>query len=256
MNKRVGLIHFLLISLSIMFLSANAYAEKRKLPVVYVKSVSLPDKINRSMQHYLDKDLFKSEVESAIIDSKKLTVANHNKEIRKAVLDEQAFSQSDLSEGNAAKDGQLLAANLIMFPSIKIFNVNSNSKAVPNIDNKFKVSHYGRLIADVKIVDTTTGQIVAKYDVETGFSTKPKIVNKVGGGPSRAYIHSHLIKKAALKISDKLIDSVFPMVILSVKGDRMWINRGKGNGLKVGDKLNIYHPGEELIDPQTGSYCN
>jgi hypothetical protein len=61
-----------------------------------------------------------------------------------------------------------------------------------------------------------------------------------------------MAKAVAAQMADQLVDAVFPMKVLNVQGDQVWINRGKDGGLKKGDVLKVFRPGVALIDPDTG----
>jgi hypothetical protein len=53
-------------------------------------------------------------------------------------------------------------------------------------------------------------------------------------------------------MADHVIALGFPVEIIKVKGNQVYLNRGKDGGFKNGMVLNVYSPGEELIDPDTG----
>ncbi|MBF0446520.1 MAG: hypothetical protein HQL68_13135 [Magnetococcales bacterium] len=53
-------------------------------------------------------------------------------------------------------------------------------------------------------------------------------------------------------MADQLVDAVFPMKVMAVRGESFYINRGQDGGLQIGELLNIYLPGVVLIDPDTG----
>ena len=61
-----------------------------------------------------------------------------------------------------------------------------------------------------------------------------------------------MAKKVAAQMTDQLVDAVFPMKIININGKQVFINRGKDGGLKVGEVLKVFRPGEILIDPDTG----
>jgi hypothetical protein len=62
-----------------------------------------------------------------------------------------------------------------------------------------------------------------------------------------------MAKAVAAKLADQFVAQVYPMkVIKRTKTNQVDINRGKDGGLKVGDKLDVFFAGEELIDPDTG----
>ena len=49
-----------------------------------------------------------------------------------------------------------------------------------------------------------------------------------------------------------LFGSGLDVKVMSTKGTQVWINRGQDGGLKEGEVLQVYRPGEELVDPDTG----
>jgi hypothetical protein len=50
----------------------------------------------------------------------------------------------------------------------------------------------------------------------------------------------------------KVIDAIYPIRIIAVNADGASVNRGEGGGLSVGDTLDVYAEGQEMIDPDTG----
>ena len=244
--------HVLFLFFTVTLIISQGLQANKSLPVVQVKKSIVAGEISSHVKKYLTHEPFRLEIEAAILATNKLRIVNNNKQVRQAVLDEQDFSKSDLSKGNAASSGQLLASNYLVFPTIKTFSFYTKSEAIPNIANKFKRSSHGRLVVDVQFIDTSTNQIMDNYSVSKSFSTNPVIVNKPSTYTSRDLVQKKLLQRAALDISSQLIDAIYPMRVLSVKGNKIWINRGQGSGLSVKDRLNIYKPGEPLIDPDTG----
>lgn len=57
--------------------------------------------------------------------------------------------------------------------------------------------------------------------------------------------------RTALPPQRELSSAIGPAVIISVEGEQAYINRGYEDGLRVGDRFEIYRKGEELRDPQT-----
>ncbi|MCD8339277.1 MAG: hypothetical protein LUC43_03625, partial [Burkholderiales bacterium] len=55
-------------------------------------------------------------------------------------------------------------------------------------------------------------------------------------------------------LANQLSDTVFPITIIKVQGNQLYINRGNDGGLKLGDQFIVYQPGEDLVDPQTGEH--
>ncbi|MBF0195890.1 MAG: hypothetical protein HQL71_15125 [Magnetococcales bacterium] len=109
----------------------------------------------------------------------------------------------------------------------------------------------------MQVLNTTSGQIMTTFYLKSSFATKERRVDiRMQGeshrGPPNSKFFSKLAKKAAANMADQLVDAVFPMKVMAVRGDRLYINRGQDGGLLDGELLNIYMPGVLLIDPDTG----
>jgi hypothetical protein len=55
----------------------------------------------------------------------------------------------------------------------------------------------------------------------------------------------------AQKVSDRVLDVLFPIKVLIKNDIEITINRGDGGGVAVGDTFNVFALGQELIDPDT-----
>lgn len=172
------------------------------------------------------------------------------KETLKTIREEQKFAASDFAKGNAAREGQFENANFLVIPTVQNFKFYRSTKPVPNIANKFIRRDSGLLEINAQAVDTTSGAIKATFYLKSSFATRDAVVNSKGGSP-RSVHFVKMAKNVSAQMADQLVDTVFPMRILSRLANQVWINRGKDGGLKVGDILNVYRPGEELIDPDT-----
>jgi len=191
-----------------------------------------------------------AEMESAIRNTRKFDIVSRRKDVLAIIRKEQQFAKSDLAKGNAAKEGKLENVNYIVIPVVQDFKFYRSTKAIPNISNKYLARDVGLLQINAQIVDTTTGQIKAAFDLKSSFATKPRVSNRKGGKPNTIYF-TKMAKDISAQLANQLIDTVFPMVILSVNGNQVWINRGHDGGIKKGEILNVYKPGQELIDPYT-----
>ena len=92
---------------------------------------------------------------------------------------------------------------------------------------------------------------MSTFYLQTAFSTPWRVVNWVGKVPGPEHF-TKLSKDAAAQMADQLINLAFPMKVIKVDGRQLWINRGQDGGLASGDKLAVYRPSGELIDPDTG----
>ena len=246
MFVRKSVIFFIIVSC--FSLSAAHAAEK---PRIAIMTPSISEGVSNSVKRYLHLDMIVSQLEKSIQSSRKFAVITRDKSNMTALLTEQAFSQSAASSGNAAKSGMMDATNYLVMPLIKDFVFYRKSTPVPNIDSKYSRKDSGRLKVEIQIQSTTTGEIKAIFDLVSSFAIKAKVVNKKGGAPNPIHYET-MVKKIAASAADQIIDTVFPMKVISVDGQSIFINRGKDGGLKKGDKLILFSPGAAMIDPDTG----
>ena len=218
--------------------SANAAMEK---PRIALKPPSIGNTVNKNARRHLDVEVLAAEMEAALQGTRKFEILNRNKGILKAVRDEQQLVSDEI---------EISGANYLVVTDVQDFVFYRKATPIPNIGNKYTRVDSGQLVLNVKIIDVKRNAVKMAFNLKDTFSTNKKVVNKRGGTPSRVH-YLGMAKKIAGKMADKLIDAVFPMVVIKAKDKKIWINRGQDGGLKKGDALNVYRVGEELIDPYT-----
>lgn len=232
------------------FLPQIAEAKQNKAQVFF-KEIIVSDTIKQSMRKRLDTGRLMAELEESVQGSRKFVVLTRQTAILKAIREEQKFAKSDMTAGDAAFEGQLSNADYILFPEVSSFSFYRNVEAISNLPGKYRRWDIGSLRLNVKVVNTVTGQLAKSITSQVDFKTKPELTSKKGGVPEAGHFSS-MAKKAAVQLTDKLVDFLFPMKIMKSDGKQVWFNRGQDGGLKKGQILNIYSPGEELIDPDSG----
>lgn len=248
MHKKKYCLQFFIIFLICICLSTFAHAERSSL---FVKDIIISKHVSSRSEPYLDKTLLLTEIESAIGRTNKFKVLTRQKEYLKTVRKEQKFSKSVFTAGDAAFENQISNADAIVMPEVLTFSFYRESKPIPNLAGKYQYRNIGALEMNIKVIDTTTAQILASFPLKQGFATKRQISSQKGGVPSKSYF-SEMAKKISVKIADAIVDHAFPMKVVKVKNLKVWLNRGKDGGLSARQKLYIYSPGEALIDPDTG----
>jgi len=229
-------------------MTSNAHAEEK--PRIAVLEPKISASISKHAAKYIRLDMLWGELERSLQNGRKFAVVTRDSSKMKALMNEQAFSKSEASRGNAATPGLMDATNFLVMPTVKDFSYFRTSTAIPNIDSKYRNKDSGRINLEVQIIDTTSGEIKATFSMTESFASKSTIVNKRGGTPSPIY-YEKMVKKLAAKTADQLVDTVFPMKIINVQKRTVFINRGQDGGLKKGDTLALFSPGVALIDPDT-----
>ncbi|GAB6039531.1 FlgT C-terminal domain-containing protein [Endothiovibrio diazotrophicus] len=230
-------------------LPVTGWGEPLEKPRVAVKTPNT-DGVKGRAATRLNTDALVAEMEAALQKSRKFEVLTRQSGALAQIREEQQFADSDLAKGNAAT-GKLENANYLVLPTVQTFSFYRTTTPIPNIDDKYSRQDQGSIEIQVQVIDTSSGGIKTTFFLKSGFSTRPEVVNTRGGVPAAGHF-STMAKRVAAQLADQLTDTVFPMRVITTKGNQVWINRGKDGGLKKGDLLNVYRPGEELIDPYTG----
>ena len=189
-------------------------------------------------------------IENAILASRRFDLVTREKRELEALVKELEFSASSATSTDGPNKKLLQAASFMVLPVINDFYFYRSINAVPNIKNKYFRQDHGGLTIDVDILEVETGQKKAAFSVSEKFVSSREIVNTKKGSPGTGRFLG-LTKGVSAKLVDKLIDTVFPMLVIKVSGNNIWINRGQDGGLQKGDVLEMYRPGEELFDPYT-----
>ena len=153
----------------------------------------------------------------------------------------------------AAKMGQILGLNAIVTGAITAYS--ETEEGYDYIVSKGK-KQIARVTVDYRIVDTTTGvQLLA----DSGAGIYEKKAGSVLGMGTKAAYDTDLrdgalrdaLTKAMVNMMKQLESQPWKGKIAKVAGNKIYINAGRKTGLKVGDKLDVYHVGEDIIDPDT-----
>jgi len=238
---------FLLVATSWNVVNADPMAKPR----IAVLEPTAGEGISKWSKKYLNLSTIWDEMEASIQKSRKFEVLSRKEEVLIGIRQEQEFANSELTAGDAAPEGQIKNANFQIRPVVQDFKFYRSSKPVPNLDNKYFRTDSGMLQMNAQIIDVATGGIKATFYMKSNFATKREVVNSKGGAPSTVHF-TKMAKAVSAQMADQLVDTVFPMKVLNVQGNQLWINRGTDGGLKDGDILKVFRPGVELIDPDTG----
>lgn len=179
------------------------------------------------------------------------------------ILAEQALGASGLvTPQTAAQTGKLLGVDIAIIGAVTEFghskgDIGGTAKGIGVGVSSQKVT----VAVDVRLVNTTTGEILAAENVRKEKSSRGLSFRKESlSFNNRNKFDQSLIGKAtrdAIEDVIKLLDDksssmVWQGKIVKADAGSVIINAGEEAGLKVGDVLTVYRQGEELIDPDTG----
>ncbi|MFQ5674491.1 MAG: CsgG/HfaB family protein [bacterium] len=179
------------------------------------------------------------------------------------ILNEQDLGTSGIvTPQSAAQVGKALGVELAVMGAVTEFGYKKSDTGGRIKGFGLGVQSQSATVAlDCRMVNTTTGEIVAAENVRKEKSSKGlKVSTRKLSFNDRKSFDESLVGKAArdaVKGVIKLIDKNAPKIpwqakVVTVKNGSVYINAGATSGLQSGDVFAIYQKGEELVDPDTG----
>lgn len=171
-----------------------------------------------------------------------------------SIMAQQRFGATGaVNPETAAEMGKILGLNAIVTGAVTAYS--EAEEGSDFIVGKSK-KQIARVTVDYRIVDTTTGvQLMA----DSGAGIYEKRVTTVLGAGSKASYDPDLrdgalrdaLTKAMVNMMRQLEQRKWSGRIAQVDGGNLYINAGRKSGLNVGDSLDVYRPGKDIIDPVT-----
>ncbi|MGI9498536.1 MAG: hypothetical protein ACR2P3_00735, partial [Geminicoccaceae bacterium] len=230
----------------------RALAEETSAPdVIAVGQPVLGDHIGAASTHF-DKNVFVAALERSLRNTRKFKVVPRDQAKLDILEVEQDFALSPDSAGNAAADGVLLAVDLVVIPTVTLFEFGSRHRPVPRLENRFHRSEAGRLEVQVDVIASDTSLIIGSYTLTDSFASKETTVSGKQGTSARRFVA--MADSIGRALAENVLRDAFPIKVIqaSEDGQRIYLNRGADGGLSLGDTLTLYKAGGELIDPDTG----
>lgn len=186
-----------------------------------------------------------SELMTFLVKANKFDVVERSR--MKDILTEQEFSESGyISPETAVKLGKLIGADYFVMGKIEQFKAGVESKKIPYTD-EVKKQYEGKITVNVRIVDSRGGKVVTANK----FVVEHEDRNRKNEVTPDDFLDA-LKEKSVKSIVNGIVEGVFPLKIIKITGDKVYINRGAGVSFKVGDSLAVMAQGEGLVDPDTG----
>ncbi len=255
--------NFLNIIFTLLFLSSALLGSGLKDLKKRVAVVSFTDKANYG--HNIGNGIADMLVTS-LVESKKFIVIERS-ELDK-IMQEQGLGMSGaVTPQSAAKVGKLLGVELMITGSVSEFGTKKDKiggglSALSGF-NLGVSSETARSVVDIRLVNTSTGEIISASSAEGEESSKSLDNVGVTGINFRnsSTWDKTILGKAARESVEKCVEIIVDgmknlpwqgKVIKANSDGTVFMKPGSVAGVKPGMKFVVYRPGEELIDPDTG----
>lgn len=171
-----------------------------------------------------------------------------------SILNQQRMGATGvINPDTAAKMGAVMGLNAIVTGAVTAYSEAEEGADYGIYKSKKQIA---RVTVDYRIVDTSTGvQIMA----DSGAGIYEKKVGGVLGMGSKAGYDSDLrdgalrdaLTKAMVNMMKQFGKRKWSARIAKVNGKNLYVTAGQTSGLNVGDKLDVFRQGEDIIDPDT-----
>lgn len=171
------------------------------------------------------------------------------------VMDENKLTESDWADpGQADKMGKLLVADYLVTGTINRLefqaiqqNIKITGETAPRIVATFKCQY--------QVIDTSTGKIMFANQVIRklkSIDVRREIPATERKDWTLSDFKDMLFAKTATEVGNAILAGIYPVKIIEIKGTSVVFNRGKGAGIKIGDKYTVISQGKALFDIDTG----
>lgn len=171
------------------------------------------------------------------------------------IEEEQIFAQSpliDSTDEDRAQIGKLKANKYVLLVEINNYEDAVQTAKFKNL-NKSVAKRKLHIVATGQIYNTTTAKLLESTNFHLSRTQTSESISSISKNP---IIADELISDMAMELAEKIVrrvvDVIYPAKIIAVKPEKITINRGDTSGIKMGEIWDVYEPGEELIDPDTG----
>ena len=232
--------------LSLLIPAADSAAGK---PTIAVYPTMLGSSIKNFDRHALDLQELTRRLEEALRATRRFSVFERNETVLQKWKLEGDIAESGLARESSTEFGKLNNVRLIIQPMVIEFALGSKFAPVDGLDGMYRRTDIGRLVVTSKVLDTTSGEIKYQITVDDGFSRGPTVVEGEGQTGVSLQDWTGLASQIGTQSASSIVNSIFPVQVVHYQSNMLFLNRGEGGGIKVGDELELFSVGEDLIDP-------
>jgi len=237
------------IFLGVFWLAAGTWAQDK--PSIAVYPAILSPSVKNFPENAIDIQELTRRLEEALRATRRFSLFERDENVLKKWKLEGDIAESALAREYSTEFGKLNNVGLIVQPMIVGFDISSKFAPVDGLDGMYRRTDSGMLIVTSKVLSTTTGEIKYQITVEDGFSRGPTVVEGKGSVGVGKNDWIEIASSSGVKSATSIVNAIFPIQVMLFKSNLLFLNRGEGGGLAVGDELQLFSAGEALIDPIT-----
>ncbi|MDA0912104.1 MAG: hypothetical protein O2809_11225 [Proteobacteria bacterium] len=204
----------------------------------------MPGSINGLIGVEQVKPMIQEALQNQFVQSRKFNVVSRSAEDFGAYKDEMAVLESGHAKpAEKARIKQLIGADFMVVGDIASFDFYGED---------FKTWHVG-LVINYRVIETATMAIKWSDSVKVYLPSSDVAKEMNSENTAVNAIAQSLFDKAGQQIANEVIGLIYPLTILTVQSDDIYLNQG-GDRVQVGQKFEVHAKADTAIDPSTGEH--
>jgi hypothetical protein len=242
----------ILCALLLVSVQSPGRAEEEKLPLVAVYPPIVTPAARAEVDRLkIDPQEVARQTEEALRGSRRFAIYERSAEVLSdSVMTEQRLARSGFAKENAAEFGKLDNVQLIVQPEITAVAIGSKYAPLSDFPGRYHRADAARLTITFKVMGTTSGEIKFQTTQTSAFD-RPGGVSDSTSQHIGAEAFPALAHEVSVKATNAIVNYVYPIQVIRVTGPEIYVNRGEGGSLALGDVWELESTGESLIDPTT-----
>ena len=174
-----------------------------------------------------------------------------SREDMERIVRESSLADGQLTaSGQFAKIGQLQLADYLAIVKIERYDHYAVGGGTALAGN---VAPAGRLTIQVavRIIDVKTGKVIAAESLRDSMKSTDIPAASRRDWLAADYDNAFL-ERASAAIGNYLLERLDPVLVAAVEGDSIYLTRGSGAGIYVGQYYHVFNPGRQIVHPKTG----
>jgi hypothetical protein len=199
-------------------------------------------------------EVLKRDIETALEATGLFTVTQTNKAELQAVLAEMKRS--------GRPSAKAIRSQFLMTTDVASAELNERRRPAPGNRNQDLVEVTGSISLRVTVMQSADAKVKARMAMDVDYAAKPRLADPVGdgsygraqalNGPASSVDFIALSHVAASAVAKRVLDQMYPVVVVQRNGQQVFLSRGEDFGYKIGETLRVLRLGAELKDQRTG----
>lgn len=184
----------------------------------------------------------------SLVNSRKFDILE--REDLRTVARELQFGESDYADpARVVRMGSMLNADYMVIPEIRFIHLKQYREKIPYVGAS-RLTYEGKIAANVRVVEVGTSRVASSSFFEQTLRQRERDRDHFQESRLLSFV-GDLYSATSREVASRIISDVYPIRIMSVAADVVTLNRGRG-AIEAGEVLDVYKPGEVMVDPATG----